>query len=140
MARTPGYRVSGGGVYVPNAMGYREVLNGRVTLSEMQTRGEVLAASAARQSGIDYVVDSQQGLNRIHTRVSTPPGSVNGRSPYLRERALRALAVVAAEGGSTNATLQQALNRVSKSTDRGWKAIAGNRLKWSTNAAKRGSK
>lgn len=138
MAR-PGYRINsrgafGGGTFVPNPLGYREVLNGRVTLAEMQSRGEMIAASATGQSGIDYVVDSQQGLNRIHTRVTTPADV----SYFMRERSYMALAVVAGQGSTGGyTTLARAMKRSGSKPDRGWKAIAGNTLKWTVNSRKR---
>lgn len=124
-----------GGRFIPNPTGYREVMNGPQMLSHCQSVGDSLAASAARQSGTAYVVDSIRGLNRIHTRVSTPPDW----KEWHRESHYHALAIAAgSQGGSfSTSSLSKALKRVSGSTDRGWKAIAGNRLAYSVKRAGR---
>lgn len=51
-----------------------------------EARAYSIGASAAHQSGIDYMVDSVKGLNRTHTRVST-----SGTSDFFRERHYQAL-------------------------------------------------
>lgn len=124
-----------GGTFVPNGLGYREVMNGRATMRELQDRGELVAASAARQSGIDYVVDSQQGLNRIHTRVSTP----GDWASYFRERHYRAL-LIATNGGYGYKTVKSRVKAVHRSKDKGWKNVAGNRLKHSVRQAQRAAR
>lgn len=143
-------RVRKGGTFVPNPLGYREVMNGQRMLSHCQSVGEQLAASAAVQSGIDYTVDSMRGLNRIHTRVKTPTDWPS----YMRERHYGALAITAGSqpGGTfSTRTLGSALKaaRSAKSTwkmpgtrgwtanTRGWKSIAGDRLAFSVKRASR---
>ena len=123
-----------GGKYKANRLGYMEVLNDSTTLSEMQTRGEVLAASARSQSGIDYAVDSRYGAIRVHTRVSAVMASVHGRSPYLRERAIKALAVLAGTGGAT-------YRKSTGAGSQGWNTTGSYGLDWmSSNQARRSSR
>ena len=145
-------RVRKGGTFVPNPLGYREVMNGQQMLSHCQSVGDMLAAEAGGWSEHSaYVVDSIRGLNRIHTRVSTPPGDT---AAYFRERHYGALSIIAGSqrGGTfSTRTLGSALKaaRSSKSTwkspgsrgwtpnTRGWKAIAGDRLAYSVKRAAR---
>lgn len=83
------------GRFKPNGAGYRAVMNGNELMGVCEAHAGRLAASASSQSGIDYRIDSRQGLNRIHTRVSTVT-----KVDYFRERSLRALAITAGQYGS----------------------------------------
>ena len=79
----------------PNYAGYRAVLLGNEARYACERAASTIAASAAGQSGIDYGIDSMQGLTRIHTRVSTQT-----TQDYYRERSYRALSIaVGAAGG-----------------------------------------
>lgn len=137
-----------GGTFVPNGVGYRVIMNGGArseVMSHCQSVGEKLAASAAVQSGTEYVVDSIRGLNRVHTRVSTPPVW----KEWHRERNLGALSLAVGNSTNLNArwlggrgrnsyrSLASRVKAVSKSTDKGWKAIAGNRLAFAVKRASR---
>lgn len=139
-------KVSKGGTYLPNPVGYRTIMNGGArgeVMSHCQSVGENLAASAAVQSGTNYVVDSIRGLNRVHTRVSTPPDW----KEWHRERNLGALSLAVGNSTNLNArwlggrgshsyrSLASRVKAVSKSTNKGWKAIAGNRLAFAVNRA-----
>lgn len=87
--------MASGSYFKPNNAGYLAVLNGAEARTACEVRAGALAASAARQSGTSYAIDSMQGLHRIHTRVSTV-----GAADYFRERQYRALAIaVGASGG-----------------------------------------
>lgn len=85
---------------------------------------EAIGASAAIQSGIDYVVDARTGINRVHARVSTPQDT----KQYFREGHYRALSIaLGAMGGNPSgtgayATLQSRVRAVSRSKSKGWKA------------------
>lgn len=85
---------------------------------------EAIGASAAIQSGIDYVVDARTGINRVHARVSTPQDT----KQYFREGHYRALSIaLGAMGGnpsgtSAYATLGSRMRSVSRSKSKGWKA------------------
>lgn len=89
--------------FKPNRQGYLEVLNGDEMFRECTLRGDEVAISASRQSGIDYAVDTIRGMYRIHTRVTSPPaftlddeGSRHWNSDYFRESNYRALNIAAA--------------------------------------------
>lgn len=86
-----------GNRFKPGWHGYRYVMNGyNDVLDAGEVRAAAIAASAARQSGIDYMVDSQLGQNRFHVRVSTVTSA-----DYYRERHYHALAIaVGAIGGN----------------------------------------
>lgn len=84
--------------FKPSWHGYRYVMNSH---NDVMTACEVKAgAIMARAEGLGggpYVMDSQIGMNRIHTRVSTD-GST---SSWFRERYTRALSIaLGASGGS----------------------------------------
>lgn len=145
-----------GGTFVPNPLGYREVMNGQRMLSHCQSVGNMLAAEASGWSAnSDFVVDSMQGLNRIHTRVTTARGDPSDPSAFFRERHYgRDLGITAGSqlGGTfSTRTLGSALKAASspKSTwkqpgtrgwtanTRGWKSIAGDRLAYSVRRSAR---
>ncbi len=81
--------------FKPSWHGYRNVMNSNnEVMTACQTRGETLAASASRQSGTEYVVDSRLGMTRVHTRVSTASAK-----DYFRERHYRALSIAIGMAG-----------------------------------------
>lgn len=118
------------GHFSPNPIGYREIMNGHEMLSVCQERGEAFAASASRQSGTDYAVDSIRGLNRIHTRVTT-----TSIRDYMRERHYNALSIAVGQHGGSTRPLSAAVRKVSsvgksdksvrRNAYRGWKSVAG---------------
>lgn len=59
-----------------------------------EAKATTIAVSASAQSGIDYGIDSMQGLTRIHTRVSTQTAA-----DYFRERSYNALAIACSTAG-----------------------------------------
>lgn len=81
--------------FKPNYTGYRAVMNGPDAMAACEKKGYEISASASAQSGMDYVVDSMRGLNRIHTRVSTD-GTIQS---YMRERVYGALSIAVATAG-----------------------------------------
>lgn len=83
-----------GNYFKPNRAGYRSVLQGGEIRTACEIKAGALAASASRQSGIDYGIDSMQGLNRIHTRVST-----TSRADFFRERSYHALSIAVGSAG-----------------------------------------
>lgn len=112
-----------GSYFKPNYTGYRAVLNGSDAQTACEIRAGSIAASAARQSGISYGIDSMRGLNRIHTRVSTVT-----REDFFRERSLHALSIACSvAGGSTQGmgsygTVVSRVRSAHKSKYKGWKA------------------
>lgn len=115
----------------PNVVTYRQIMNGDAgVISACEIAAHHISASAAAQSGTDYMVDSMRGLNRIHTRVSTV-----GIKDYMRERHYHALAIACATAGG-NATgtkgygsLMSRVGAVRKSTSKGWKAPGYRRVR-----------
>lgn len=64
-------------------------------MTECERQANSLAGFAAGLSGIDYMVDSQVGMNRVHTRVSTVTNA-----DFYRERHYHALSIaLGANGG-----------------------------------------
>ena len=120
-----------GNYFKPNAMGYRAVMNSRNDVMDVcELRAGSIAASAARQTGIDYLVDSQVGLNRIHTRVSTVT-----EQDYYRERHYHSLSIAIGAIGGTPNTSAYGGRRGKRSLDsyhtkkwRGWRPK--NRPRW----------
>lgn len=80
--------------YHHSESGYREVMQSVEIRNACEVQAGSLAASAARQSGIDYTIDSMNGLTRIHTRVST-----SGAADFHRERNIRALTIAVGQAG-----------------------------------------
>lgn len=81
--------------FVPSYTGYRSVMNSHnEVMTACEVKGGAIAASASRQSGIDYRVDSVIGLNRVHTRVSTVTSA-----DYFRERHYHALSIATSSMG-----------------------------------------
>lgn len=80
--------------FKPSYTGYRAVMNGQEVMDACQLRGESLAASASRQTGTDYDVNTRPGINRAHTRVTTV-----GVSDYFRERHYRGLSIALGSAG-----------------------------------------
>lgn len=111
--------------FKPNAMGYRAIMNGPPALEACETAAGHVAASASSQSGTDYYIDSQVGLNRIHTRVST-----QGIKDYMREQHYHALAIACeAEGGTAiRGRTRRRLDSFHTKKWRGWKP--SNRPRW----------
>lgn len=129
------------GKYRVNWWGYRQILNGEPQIvTACENLGQQMAASASRQSGLIYTVDTMPGLNRIHTRVSTQGRAGQTRAGgemYGRERAFNALAVALGQfggnvrggGGGTYRTLTSRLDASRKAASRtknpkqtGWRA------------------
>lgn len=71
-------------------------MQGREVRTACEVQAGSIAASAARQSGTDYRIDSVEGLNRIHTRVSTQT-----KADYYRERHYHALSIALGTAGGT---------------------------------------
>lgn len=65
-------------------------------MTACEVKAGAIAASASRQSGTVYNVDSMTGLNRVHARVSTV-GSVD----FFREAHYHALAIALESMGGT---------------------------------------
>lgn len=115
-----------GNYFKPSVTGYREVMNGHNdVMTACEAKAGAIAASASRQSGLDYVVDVQTGLNRVHARASTD-GSA---AAYYRERHYHALSIATSTMGGHSAyeaggysTLGSRVRAVRKSKSRGWKA------------------
>lgn len=117
--------------FYPNVMGYRDVMNSHnEVMDACQRQGMALAGAASAISGIDYMVDSITGINRVHTRVSTVT-----LKDFFRERHYHALsAAVGAAGGhvkgvkgggyrsvqSRVASSRRSKERTGK--DKGWRA------------------
>lgn len=79
----------------PNVVTYRQIMNGDAgVISACEIAAHHISASAAVQSGTDYMVDSMRGLNRIHTRVST-----STVKDFFRESHYHALAIACATAG-----------------------------------------
>jgi len=95
-----------GNHFVHDKHGYGYVLNAAPEIgAACQTQGELLAASASHQSGIDYAVDTQHGAHRFHTRVAAPPARGEGgwNSEHFREGSYHALTIVLGQwGGNPN--------------------------------------
>lgn len=112
-----------GNYFKPSYTGYRAVLNGGDAKIACEFQAGLLTASASSQSGIDYAIDSMQGLNRIHTRVSTAT-----KADFFRERHYHALSIAAGSlgghmsGAKGYRTLSSRVKAVRKSNDKGWKA------------------
>lgn len=64
-------------------------------MNACEVKAGALAARAESMGGNVYVIDSQVGMNRIHTRVSTDGSS----SSFHRERYTRALSIAVGAGG-----------------------------------------
>lgn len=80
--------------FKPNPAGYRAVLLSGDARKACETAAASLSASAASQSGIDYGIDTMEGLNRIHTRVSTQTSE-----DFFRERKYHALEIAVSSAG-----------------------------------------
>lgn len=112
-----------GNYFKPSYTGYRSVLNGPDAKLACESKAVALAASAARQSGIDYAIDSMQGLNRIHTRVST-----TSKADFFKERRYHALSIALGSmlgnpaGVGTYKTLGSRVKAVHRTKSKGWKA------------------
>lgn len=116
-----------GGYFKPSVTGYREVMNSRNdVMTACEVKAGTIGASASRQSGLDYVVDSQTGLNRVHVRVSTD----GTKAAYFRERYYHALAIATSAMGGRSSyerrggyrTLGSRVRAVRGKKDSGWKA------------------
>lgn len=101
-----------GNYFKPSHTGYRDVMLSGEIRTVCEVKAGSLAASAARQSGIAYGIDSMAGLSRIHTRVSTQT-----RDDFYRERHYHALsiAVGAAGGNATGMKRYRTLAKAQKS-------------------------
>lgn len=128
------------GKFYANRMTYRHILNGEPqVITACELVASRLAASASTQSGLIYTIDSQLGLNRVHTRVSTQGQagrSAAGGEMYGRERAYNALAIALGQlggnvrgGGGGYRTLKnrlaasaRAANRKDRPRQTGWRA------------------
>jgi len=88
--------LASGGHFRANYAGYRAVMLGSEVRTACEVQAGAIAASAARQSGTDYRIDSVDGLNRIHTRVSTQTDA-----DYYRERHYHALSIALGTVGGT---------------------------------------
>lgn len=114
-----------GNYFKPSVTGYREVMNSRNdVMTACEIKAGAIGESAARQSGLHYVVDVQTGLNRVHARVSTD-GSA---AAYFRERYYHALSIATSTMGGHSAyekgymTLGSRVKAARKSKSKGWKA------------------
>lgn len=88
------------GYFKPSWHGYRVVMNSsNDVMDACEVKAGAIAASAERQSGIDYMVDSRLGMNRIHTRVSTVT-----KADYYRERHYHALSIALGAAGGIPVT------------------------------------
>lgn len=88
--------------FVHDKYGYGYVLNTAPEIGNYcQLQGEQLAASTMRQSGADYIVDTQHGWTRWHTRVTVASRDAGGawNSGYFRERSLRSMQVSLTQWG-----------------------------------------
>lgn len=69
-------------------------MQSREVVTACEIKAGAIAASAARQSGTNYVIDSMRGLTRNHTRVST-----SGSADFFRERQYGALRIAVSTAG-----------------------------------------
>lgn len=85
-----------GNYFKPSWHGYRYVMNSHNdVMTACEIRAGAIAGFASGLSGIDYMVDSQVGMNRVHTRVSTVTNA-----DFYRERHYHALSIaLGANGG-----------------------------------------
>ena len=72
-----------------NERGYHAVLNGQDARSACEAQAGRLKAAATAISGIDYDINSMQGVSRIHTR-----GTTVTQKDFFRERHHHALSMV----------------------------------------------